>query len=201
MKTDDGSGDLVARWRTGDQQAAAELFRRYAHRLIALARSRLSTKLAGRIDPEDVVQSAYRSFFAGAAHDGRFDLERGGDIWRLLVAITLHKLNDQLKRNTSQKRSVAQERGFGSEDSLVALQAHLRSEEPSPIEAVALADEVERLMRGLEPAHRRMLELRLQGCNIFEIAAQVNSGERTVRRVLKRVKQLLEERPIENSRP
>src|SRR5262249_27106249 len=109
--------------------------------------------------------------------------------------------NDQLKRNTSQKRSVAQEHRFGSEDSLVALQAHLQSAEPSPVEAVALADEVEQFMRGLEPLHRRMLELRLQGYNIFEIAAQVNAGERTVRRVLQRIKQMLEERPLEKSRP
>jgi len=198
--TDDQSGDLMARWRTGDQQAAAELFQRYAGRLMALARSRLSAKLAQRVDAEDVVQSAYRSFFADV-QDGRFDLQRGGDLWRLLVAITLHKLNDQVKRNTSVKRSVEHEHRFGSEDSLVALHAHLRSAEPSPVEALALADEVERIMRGLEPLEQRMLELRLQGYNIFEIAAQVDAGERTVRRVLKRVKQQLEERPLENSGP
>jgi hypothetical protein len=37
----DQSGNLVARWRDGDQQAAAVLFQRYADRLIGLARSRL----------------------------------------------------------------------------------------------------------------------------------------------------------------
>jgi hypothetical protein len=58
----------------------------YANRLIALARSRLSSKLAGRIDPEDVVQSVYRSFFA-EARAGRYHLDRGGDLWRLLVAM------------------------------------------------------------------------------------------------------------------
>ena len=52
---DDRSGDLLARWRAGDADAAAEIFRRYADRLIALARGRLSAKLARRIDPEDVV--------------------------------------------------------------------------------------------------------------------------------------------------
>src|SRR5262249_45888213 len=63
------------------QPAASELFQRYAGRLIALARSRLSTKVSKRVDPEDVVQSAYRSFFAGA-RDGCYDLERGGDVWQ-----------------------------------------------------------------------------------------------------------------------
>src|SRR5947209_1095765 len=84
------SADLMARWRDGDQQAAGELFRRYADRLRALARTRLSARLARHVDPEDVVQSAYRSFFSGARSD-RYALRRSGDLWRLLVSITLHK--------------------------------------------------------------------------------------------------------------
>ena len=47
-------------------------------------------------------------------------------------------------------------------------------------------------MQGLEPAERRMVVLRLQGYNIFEIAAETHCGERTVYRVLKRVRQQLE---------
>ena len=37
---DEASIDLIARWRTGDQQAASELFHRYAAQLIALASGR-----------------------------------------------------------------------------------------------------------------------------------------------------------------
>src|SRR5262249_12637505 len=155
----DRSGVLVARWRAGDQQAAAELFRRYANRLIALAKSRLSDKLAGRVDPEDVVQSVYRSFFSDT-REGRYDLERGGDLWQLLVTITLHKLNDHVKHNTAGKRAHGRQQNFGSEDSLLGMQAHLSSRKPSPLEAAALAEELEQLMSRLESAHRRMLERR-----------------------------------------
>lgn len=84
----DNSNHLVARWQQGDQTAAAELFQRYASRLIALARSQLSVKLAQRVDPEDVVQSVYRSFFVDA-RNGRYDFQHGGDLWRLLVTMTL----------------------------------------------------------------------------------------------------------------
>src|SRR5262245_39684709 len=101
----DKASDLVQRWRGGDQAAAAELFRRYADRLIALARSRMSQRLAQRVDPEDVVQSAYRSFFANT-REGRYALDRGGDLWQLLVTITLHKLQHQVRRNNRQKRAV-----------------------------------------------------------------------------------------------
>ena len=100
---DDRSTDLMARWRQGDQDAAAELFRQYAGRLIALARSRLPAHMSQRFDPEDVVQSAYRSFFA-RAREGRFDIQPGNDLWQLLVGITVHKLQHQVRRNSADKR-------------------------------------------------------------------------------------------------
>jgi RNA polymerase sigma factor (sigma-70 family) len=188
----DHSGDLVARWREGDQQAAEELFRRYADRLIGLARSRLSAKLARRIDPEDVVQSVYRSFFTDS-REGRYDLQRGGDLWRLLVAITLHKLHDQIRRNTRGKRTVEREQNLGTDEVWLGMLPHSLAHEPSPVEAVALAEELEQFISRLGPADRRVLELRLQGYTVEEIAAQTQRGERTVRRVLKENKQRLEQ--------
>ena len=194
---DDRSGDLMARWCQGDQRAAAELFQRYADRLVALARSRLSAKLASRLDPEDVVQSVYHSFFADT-RAGRYQVERGGELWQLLVTITLHKLQCQVQRHTAQKRTVKNEKGFGSEDSLLRIQQHFQDHEPSPVEAVALTDELEQLMRRLDPMQRQILVLRLHAYNLDEIAAQVNCTERTVRRVLDRVKRQLEQPPAEN---
>lgn len=189
---DELSWDLVARWRQGDQVAASELFRRYAGRLIALTRSRLSDKLASRVDPDDVVQSAYRSFFSNA-RDGRYDVQTGLDLWALLVTITLHKVQDQIDRLSTQKRAIDREQTFGSEDSLHSLQAHVLAGEPSPVEAVALTDEVERVMRGLEPVQRRMLELRLQGYNVAEIASETQRSECTVRRFMKWIRQEMQQ--------
>lgn len=190
--TDEAAKDLLARWRNGDQQAAAELFERHAQQLIALASSRLSARLAQRIDPEDVVQSAYRSFFV-AARAGRYDLERGGDLWGLLVSITLHKLHHQVRHNNAGKRAVAREQTLDAEAGPHGLAASLLAQEPSPVAAVALADEVEQLLRGLEPIDRRIFELRLQGYNLEEIAAESARSERTVCRVLDRIKQQLEQ--------
>lgn len=189
---DDMPGELVARWRKGDQDAAAELFRRYADRLIALARSRLSTRMARRIDAEDLVQSVYRCFFA-ESRAGRYDTERGGDLWQLLVRITLHKLGDQVRRNTRAKRSIQHERSFGSEDTLFGIHAGALAQGPSPVEAVALAEELEKVMASLEPSHRRALELRLQGYNVEEIANAIPCSQRTVLRVLKRIRTQLED--------
>jgi RNA polymerase sigma factor (sigma-70 family) len=185
--TGERSGELMAQWRLGSQEAAAQLFQRYASQLVSLARSRLSAKLKRRLDPEDIVLSAYRSFFAGA-RQGQFEIERGGDLWRLLVTMTLRKLYRQVKHNHRHKRSVARER----QSEPAAPETQLLNREPSPIEAVALADELEQLMAGLQPLQRRMLELRLQGYNLLEIAAATQRTERTVRRALDAIKESLE---------
>jgi hypothetical protein len=172
---------LLARWQQGDIGAADELFGRYTEQLVALARGRISGKLAGRLDPEDVVQSACRSFFA---HVERYTLHRTGDLWRLLAAITLHKLHHQVGHHMAAKRSVTREQRLGNGAGSLELVART----PSPDEAAALIDEVERLMRALAPLHRRMLELRLQGYRIAEIALDTKRSERLVRKVLDGVK-------------
>jgi hypothetical protein len=54
---------LLERFRAGDDDAAAEIFDRYFRRLTALARSRLSPRLAQRTDP---VNDAWIGRQAGA---------------------------------------------------------------------------------------------------------------------------------------
>lgn len=189
--SDTTSIDLVSRWRKGDEAAAAELFRRYAERLIALAHRRLSAKLTQRVQPEDVIQSVYCSFFAGA-RDGKFVLLRSGDLWRLLVAITLNKLQHQVKRHTAAKRAVWKEQQIDNGDSVYGVPTEVLAREPSGDEAVALTDLLEGVMRDLDPRERRMIELRLQGYGLGEIADETSRSRPTVRRVLDRVKQQLE---------
>lgn len=188
---DEQSAHLVARWRGGDHGAARELFERYTNRLIALARSRIPGKFSGRIDAEDIVQSVYRSFFASAGSGG-VQLQRGGDLWRLLVTITLNKLYDQVERNTARKRAVGQERALGNDGCLTE---RLLTHEPSPLEAVAVAEELERIMGRLTPDQRHILSLRLQGHKLTQIASLARCSERTVRRVLELVKEQFEPSP------
>jgi RNA polymerase sigma-70 factor (ECF subfamily) len=196
---DELSAKLLTQCRAGDEQAAEIVYRLYARRLLALARQRLSAPLARQLDPEDVVQSAYRSFFAGA-RSGRYVVRRSGDLWKLLAAITLHKLKRHIERQTTRKRAIHREVHFGGESSLLGLRPHQAAGQPSPSQAVALADTLEQALRGLEPLQRRMVELRVQGCGLEEIAAEVRRSERTVRRVLEQVKDRLQREGLENAR-
>ena len=65
---------LLDQWRAGDERAAKELFDSYVERLMALARRRISQRLASRVDPEDIVQSVFRTFF-GRVKAGEFHFE------------------------------------------------------------------------------------------------------------------------------
>ena len=130
--------------------------------------------------------SAYRSFFVGA-RDGRFVLQRSGDLWRLLVSITLHKLYRQVKRHSAESRDVQREK--------MLEEAHAFSQEPTAEEAVALADELEAILKPLDPLLRRVLELRLQkGQSLEEIAAITMRSERTVRRSLAELREAIASR-------
>src|SRR6266699_1837379 len=81
---------LLDQWRAGDERAAKELFDSYVERLMALARRRISQRLASRVDPEDIVQSVFRTFF-GRLKAGQFEIADQDDLCKLLVQITVHK--------------------------------------------------------------------------------------------------------------
>lgn len=192
------SAKLLAQWRAGDEEAAGEIWRRYAERLIALARTRLAKSLMRVLDPEDVVQSAYRSFFVNARSD-RYVLRQSGDLWRLLVAITLHKLHNQFRRHTSRKRAVTREEQGERSGGAPDLQTILFTRDPSPEQAAMVADEVAMLLGRLRHPVRHMVELCLQGHSVSEIADATQRHPITVRRNLKGVQQYLRRRCVEAS--
>lgn len=186
---EDESVELAAKVARGNEQAAFALFDRYLERLLAMARQALSQKLAQRVDAEDVVQSAYRSFFVGA-RDGKYVIERGGDLWRLLARITYTKVQQQAEFHGAAKRSMKREETVDGGSAAMPLAEMAAGREPTPLDAAALADELEQTFRTLDPVQRRMVELRLQGYRLEEIAAETGRSERTVRRVIEHVRHL-----------
>jgi RNA polymerase sigma factor (sigma-70 family) len=180
--------DLVDQFRQGSESAAEELFDRFAGRLAALAAAQLPTRLSRRLDSEDIVQSVFRSFFL-AAKEPRYVLTRSGDLWRLLVAMTINKLHGQVAFHSAQKRNVAREEG--PEVDLDRIATPLLQREPTAEEAVALSDLLEEATSDLDSRRCRVLELRLQEFSYEEIAAEVGLSERTVRRYLDQFRQRL----------
>jgi RNA polymerase sigma factor (sigma-70 family) len=190
-KTPESSQALAASLLAGDATAPEEIFRRYVRRLTALARARLSSRVGRRVDPEDAVQSAFRSFFIGA-RTGRFTLDESGDLWRLLATITSRKVSRAAAHHGAAKRSVGKEVNLTSSSGFETSPMDHRL--PSPVEAAALADELTNLMQSLPPMMRRMLQMRLQDVSLADIAKELDRTERTIRRWLNEVEVLLRRR-------
>jgi RNA polymerase sigma-70 factor (ECF subfamily) len=185
--------ELVARLRRGEDDAATEVFELYATRLIDLARSRLSNGLRPKLDPEDVLQSALKSFFV-AVRKGRISLADWNGLWTVLVVITLRKCRKQVVHYQRATRDIGRE-AHGSEWRQ-AFEAIAR--EPSPDEAAQFVETLEEALSGFDDADRQVLLLTLQGDKPAEISNALGITQRRVYRVLERVRaRLLRQRDAE----
>ena len=168
---------LVRRFQSGQNTAATELYVRYADRLARLARSEMSPRLNSRFDPEDVVQSVFRTFFR-RANEPWFEVPSGDQIWQLLLVIATNKVRKLARYARQQKRDVgrtvsmdeaAAATGGGGHESLVVLETVLQD-----------------VLAGLPDYQRAMIELRIQGYTTEEIAARTERCTRTVERIVQR---------------
>jgi DNA-directed RNA polymerase specialized sigma24 family protein len=182
------SRELLRRCQTRQSDAATAIFDLYVRRLINLARARIGARLRRRIDPEDVVQSAYRSFFRRAEND-EYVLQRSGDLWRLLAQITLHKLYGQIERHTAARRHIGREQ---EADSNVLTARLAAASGPTPDESAAMIEQVERALAMLKPLEREVLVARLRGETIESISQNIQRSERTVRRLLEQSQRVIE---------
>jgi RNA polymerase sigma-70 factor (ECF subfamily) len=181
MAPDLSFDNLMAGLRRGDSEAAERLFGRFTHRLVALARGRLDARLRQKVDPEDVVQSVWKSFFPRQAQ-GQYDLKDWDDLWALLTVITVRKCGRWRERFRTRARDVAREETT----------CDFFDREPAPEEALLLAETLEQAMRGLEKPHCDMVLMRLQGDSVAEIGRALGFTRRTVQRVLREVRCRLE---------
>src|ERR1700735_522314 len=108
MSQDASFAELMVRMRAGDQKAAARVFRQFGQRLIALARGWLDRAIQQKIDPEDVMQSAFKSFFVRNAN-GEYDIAGWESLWSLLVVITLRKCGHRVDYFRAARRDVRRE--------------------------------------------------------------------------------------------
>ena len=196
--SDEDSVNLLARWKDGDEAAAAALFDRYVNRLVGLARTKLSDRMQRRVEPEDVVQSAYRSFFRKAGED-RYTLEQSGDLWKLLATITISKVRGQVEFHTAKKRGVYAEESIASnpQASNYRVLPEAVTEDPTPEDAAAVVEEVQTVMQGLDDLQRQIMELALQNYEVEEISQQVQRSGRTVRRTIQQIREDLEQRLLQ----
>lgn len=176
--------DVLAR-RPGSE---AELVEHYARRLLGLARAQLPQRLRGRCDPEDVVQSVYRSFFR-RLQGGEFAFDDSYDVWRLLATMTYCKARNLVKFHQRHRRDVRREAPVEL-DADHAIWARDAECTPGDNDVAVLLECLELLLEKLPENHRQIVLRRLEGDSIEIIASKVQRSRRTVIRVLAHVQEL-----------
>ena len=144
--------ELIRGVRAWDQEAAAELVRRYAPAIRRAVRFRLAdAQLRGLLDSMDICQSVLASFFIRAA-SGQYDLDTPEKVSALLAAMARNKLTSKARRQRALRRG-GQRVTAGGKD-----QEQFVAPSAGPSREVAARDLLEEVRRRLSPDERQLLE-------------------------------------------
>ncbi len=134
-------------------------------------------------DPEEVVQSAFRTFYRRNAK-GEFRIDSSVDLWRLLETIARHKILKHVEKLGAGKRNPKREEYTQGDD--------LPAQAPTPEEAAMAANLLETALAGLDESYVKVFHMRLQNCTEEEIAAKLGCTRSFVRTRLNRIRDRLQ---------
>ena len=185
----------LERLKHGDGQAAQELWERYYHRLAALARRKLGDMPKKMADEDDVVVSAFKSFFQ-RAQEGRFPrLEDRDDLWSLLVVITARKATNQIQHERRAKRGggkVQGESGMDENGEEGGGLASIVCSEPTPDFAAQFTELFQSFMESLDDPTQRLIAVwKFEGRTNPEIANNLDCCVATVERKMRIIRKRL----------
>ena len=169
-----------------------EAFQHFSRRLIGLARAHLHGRLQHKVDPEDVVQSAYKSYLVRYG-EGTLAAEGWDGLWGLLTLITVRKCADRARHYRAECRDLRREAGAPHSPDSNPAWPEVAGREPTPEEAAVLAETIADLLMQLHGDERTIVELSLQGHSTQEISDQTGRAERSVRRLRERIRKRLEQ--------
>jgi RNA polymerase sigma-70 factor (ECF subfamily) len=180
MADDTTFADFLQRIRAGDEQAAAELVRRYEPAVRLAVRMRLGdARLRRVLDSMDLCQSVLASFFVRAAA-GQYDLEQPDQLVHLLVAIARNKVAYQARRHRAGNRDLRRNK------SLDAAAGEPVGAGPSPSRVASGRELLAEVRRRLTPEELRVADLRAEGREWAEIAATLGGTVEARRKQLAR---------------
>lgn len=192
--SDDEWERVIHGLRMGDRDVISDFYQRHGNALRAVADKQIAPEMRRRVAASDVVQSAFRSFFR-RAEEGRFQFEDSEKLWSLMCAITLTKVREQIRFHRREKRDLYRESTPGKPTHEEGGDGfELLSGEGLPAEVVVeFTDQFEKLMEALDEEERQVLSLKMDDLTNEEIADTIGSSERTVRRIVKRLKNSLQQ--------
>ena len=145
---------------SGEPWYERRVVEQYTADLLDLARRKLPAGMRRRVDPEDVVQSVYRSFFR-RVRSGEFAFDDSHDVWRLLAVMTYHKVYNVTKHHRRQRRDVFRDVSYQADGEAEASAEPQLA--PQPDDMAVMLEYLERLLAELPERHHRLVVMRLEG--------------------------------------
>jgi RNA polymerase sigma factor (sigma-70 family) len=177
--------ELIERARRGEEPATAELLRLYEPALRRVIQVRLFDARIRRLhDGDDICQSVLGSFFVRLAL-GQYEIDTPEALMRLLGVMARNKIADKARRCERERRAL--ERVPLDELPETALAGPAET----PSQALAVQDLIQEARRRLNPEERHLLDLRGQGLEWVDIAAQVGGQPDALRKRLARAASLV----------
>ena len=178
---------LLGRYRRGDDDAATELYLRYAKRLHALAENKSGADLKQRVDSEDLVQSVFRTFFRRVV-DGQYEIPDGDELWKLLLVIGLNKLRSWGSYHRAIKRNIGKTDSGGTAE--IAL-GEASGDDRSSLQVLEMT--IDELISPMPNDCQEIIRLRIAGYDINDISLQTKRSKRSVERILQEFRKKLGE--------
>ncbi len=172
--------ELLLKVRSGDQDAAAELVRRYESAIRRVVRFRLAhPRMRSLFDSMDVCQSVLASFFVRAAA-GQYDLDSPEQLVKLLATMARNKLVSHVRQERTDRYDGR------SPEQLPTNDPSLHSAEPDPGEEVSARELCEQALSRLSREERELVDLRQRGRDWASIAADKGSTAVALRKQFSR---------------
>jgi RNA polymerase sigma-70 factor (ECF subfamily) len=166
---------LLEKLCNGDHVAAERVFLEFEPYLRMVVRKKLSGRVRAKFDSMDIVQSVWADVVRGFREAGwRFADE--AHLRAFLVKLTRHRFIDRIR---SHRAAVARERPLAE---LVHEEEPL-SRMPSPSEHAQAAELGQRMLSLCQPAHREIVQLRMRGMPVSEIAHRTGLHVGSVHRI------------------
>lgn len=170
--------NLLRQYREGDEDAATEIFLKYARRIHGLADAQIGNDLKSRFDGDSIVQTVFRTFFR-RAREGQYEVASGDDLWKLFLVIALNKIRRNATHHRAQKRQADRTLTIMSADEKVSGEM---DENSMAVLKLTIAELVEKLPE----EHQQIIQLRVDGLTVEEISDKTGVARRTVERVLQK---------------
>jgi RNA polymerase sigma factor (sigma-70 family) len=173
---------LLEQARCGSRDALQNLFDHYCAAVLFVVRRRLHMPLRRLLDSVDIMQEVQLTLTEQPVPADALESPRA--FMRFVCGIAKHKLADARRYHAAERRSLQREVPLDS----------VPADDLPAVDPCQELDEVEtwqRLEQELPPVYRAIVRLRRAGKTQVEIAAHLGIGERTVRRVLSKLKPIL----------